>query len=455
VLGNGRISNFARMPNIEKNPILEFFRCPDWFADTVLNVRLGDDLVAALSLAYFEDPVWRDLTQDSLSSDRMEKIIGSLRKEHYEQAASEMTLAAIVAREAYYLIRPLLGVTVRRLLQRLALAGWKKRAFPRWPVDRTVDQIHEALLTAAMTQKCVQQVPFIWFWPDGHSACAMVTHDVETRTGLEFCSTLMDIDDSAGIKSSFQLVPEQRYTVSEEDLHRIRSRGFEVNVHDLNHDGHLFRDHATFCRRAGLINEYGKRFGANGFRSGALYRNQDWFDALEFAYEMSVPNVAHLDPQHGGCCTIFPYFVGHILEMPVTATQDYSLFHVLRTYSTDLWRRQIEEIVAHHGMFHVIAHPDYLLEQRARDTYKELLHHLAGLREKHAVWLAQPHEVNAWWRQRADMRLVWVRDHWSIVGDGSQRAIVAYFELNESRPSYHMQQSLLGTRAYFINSVSG
>ena len=60
-----------------------------------------------------------------------------------------------------------------------------------------------------------------------------------------------------------------------------------------------------------------------------MYREQQWFDAFEFSYDMSVPNVAHLEPQRGGCCTVMPYFVGDILELPLTTTQDYSLFHIL------------------------------------------------------------------------------------------------------------------------------
>src|SRR5580700_9910875 len=103
---------------------------------------------------------------------------------------------------------------------------------------------------------------------------------------------------------------------------------------------------AEFLRRAKHINLYGLKFGAEGFRSAVLYRNLDWYDALEFSYDMSVPNVAHLDPQQGGCCTVFPYFIGKVLELPVTATQDYSLFHILNDYSTSLWKRQISLIQA-------------------------------------------------------------------------------------------------------------
>ena len=30
----------------------------------------------------------------------------------------------------------------------------------------------------------------------------------------------------------------------------IRSRGFEFNIHDLNHDGRLYQERAEFLRRA-------------------------------------------------------------------------------------------------------------------------------------------------------------------------------------------------------------
>ncbi|MFL4245770.1 hypothetical protein, partial [Escherichia coli] len=82
-----------------------------------------------------------------------------------------------------------------------------------------------------------------------------------------------------------------------------------------------------FLERAKEINRYAREFQCGGFRSGAMYREQQWYDAFEFSYDMSVPNVAHLEPQRGGCCTVMPYFIGKILELPLTTIQDYSLFH--------------------------------------------------------------------------------------------------------------------------------
>src|ERR1700704_1194553 len=189
----------------------------------------------------------------------------------------------------------------------------------------------------------------------------------------------MDLDDSVGIKSAFQIVPEGRYPVPKALLDEIRSRGFEINVHDLNHSGRLFSNRKDFSRLAERINQYGREYGADGFRSGALYRNQAWFGGLDFSYDMSVPSVAHLDPQRGGCCTVMPFFIGNILELPVTTVQDYTLFHILNDYSLDVWKRQLDAITQQHGLASFIVHLDYVIEKRARTTYQRLLELLPSL----------------------------------------------------------------------------
>lgn len=291
-------------------------------------------------------------------------------------------------------------------------------------------------------------MPFIWFWPDGAQGCAMMTHDVETTTGRDFCGNLMDLNDTFRIKSAFNIVPESRYAVSPEFIRMIRNRGFEVNVHDLNHDGHLFDEREEFLRRAKRINAYAKQFGSSGFRSGVLYRNQDWFDALDFSYDMSVPNVAHLDPQEGGCCTVMPYFIGDILELPLTATQDYTLFHILDEYSLGLWEQQMRLILEANGLISFIIHPDYIIQKRAQDAYKDLLGTLTRLREEAGVWIALPGEVNRWWRARSKMEIFYEDGAWRIEGENSERAQVAYAVLdgNEDSVVLYRQPQYQGNR---------
>jgi hypothetical protein len=167
-----------------------------------------------------------------------------------------------------------------------------------------------------------------------------------------------------------------------------------------------------------------------------MYREQTWFDAFEFSYDMSVPTAAHLEPQRGGCCTVMPYFVGDILELPLTTVQDYSLFHILNDYSTTLWQEQIRLIRSHHGFISVITHPDYLVGERERAVYVELLRLLTELREREGVWMALPGEVNRWWRNRHQMTLVREGDGWRIEGPDSHRARVAYGTLENDRLVY-------------------
>jgi len=283
----------------------------------------------------------------------------------------------------------------------------------------------ERILALVLKSRGMTSVPFIWFWPNGAPSCAMMTHDVEDTAGRNFCNALMNLDDRFSFKSAFQIVPESRYETRNGFLDSFRERGFEINVHDLNHDGFLFRERAEFIRHAKEINQYVKEFRAEGFRSGAMYRNQDWYDAFEFSYDMSVPNVAHLEPQRGGCCTVMPYFIGNILELPLTTIQDYSLFHILGDYSVDLWKQQIDLIMQRNGLVSFITHPDYLIKKRAQSVYLDLLAHLARLRAENKLWITLPAEVNRWWRNRSQMSLVQDGDKWSIKGPDSDRARVA------------------------------
>jgi len=368
-------------------------------------------------------------------------VIANLRLEKYIAAGRNSRIDNdSLVRRLYYLIRPIMPVSVRKHLQRLALRGWDRIVFPNWPVDHTIDRLHELLLLASMEADGTTEIPFVWFWPDGHSSCASMTHDVETSAGRDFCDQLMDVNDSFGIKSAFQVVPEQRYEVPPAYLESIRKRGFEVNVHDLNHDGNLFSSRKRFLERVEKINRYGKEFQARGFRAAVLYRRLEWLDELDFEYDMSVPNVAHLDPQIGGCCTLMPYFIGDLVEIPTTMTQDYTLFHILGDYSTRLWIQQVSAITQSHGMANFIIHPDYVIESRARSVYEELLRYLAEQRTHHDLWIAKPGEINDWWRARAKMQVVREDNTWCVTGQGSERARVAYARIEDGKITYRVEK---------------
>ena len=446
-----------------KSAFLDHYRCPETFATFTLSgelsedsgyFRFGPDAIcfgqssSGFRAGHATDELYDALTDVALDGAMLQlpfspsEIVANLRYERYASASNRngKTLHGDSAlRKVYYLVRPLLTVSVRKHLQRIRLRDWNEIPFPSWPVDSTVERILEMLLILLLKAHAVDKIPFVWFWPNGFPSCAIMTHDVEALPGRDFCSHLMDLDDAHGIKSSFQIVPEGRYPVSKGFLNTIQSRGFEIDIHDLNHDGHLFSDRERYLRRAERINRYSREYGAAGFRSAALYRNLDWFEALDFSYDMSVPCVGHLEAQRGGCCSVMPFFIGKILELPVTTTQDYSLFHILNHYSIDLWKRQLALIMEKHGLASFIVHPDYILEHRARDTYKALLSYLSQLRSEGKIWIALPREVDHWWRERSQMRLSRRGNKWEIEGPGKERARVAYASLEEDCVVYHLE----------------
>jgi glycosyltransferase involved in cell wall biosynthesis len=445
---------------VTNSPLQEYFRCPASYENFTVKGELGKlpgffrfgagltcfgrlnssatSKSSRSDLSDVADQVEIHSGQISLPFD-LKEVVSALRMETYTgQMGDQETRFGThpLVRKLYYWTRPILPVPIRSALQGLKLRGKQSNPFPTWPVDRSVDQLFERMMIAAIRANGGSPIPFIWFWPEGKQAAFILTHDVEDTAGKAFCSSLMDIDDESGFKASFQIVPEDRYPVEPEFLQQIRSRNFEICVHDLNHDGSLYREYLEFKRRAKLINEYCKKFGARGFRSGVLYRNLGWYGEYDFEFDMSVPNVGHLDAQSGGCCTLMPYFIGKILELPVTLAQDYSLFYILHQCSIDVWKQQIRTIVDGHGLISVIIHPDYVVEPSKQQLFRQLLAYLREQCATRDVWAAMPSQLNSWWRKRHDMRLIYGSNGWKITGEGSDAARIAYACLAGDSLSY-------------------
>lgn len=370
------------------------------------------------------------------------EIIHNLQLERYR--AREPWIRKI-AKSTYYRVRPSLPRSIRERIQKFHLRGWRDLSFPAWPVDVTIENLCEDLLLLALRTGGVERIPFIWFWPEGCAGSVMMTHDVETASGRDACRDLMDIDDSYGIKASFNVVPQGPYSVSVDFLASIRDRGFEIGIQDLSHDGRLFDERGEFERRARLINRYANEYGAKGFRSAVLYRRPEWYDGLNFSYDSSIPNTARLDPQRGGCCTVMPYFIGDMVELPVTMTQDYTLFHLLSERSIALWKAQIRFILEKNGLINFIVHPDYVMHEGVKGLYVDLLIYLRELYATRKIWQALPSEIDSWCRARSKMQLIPDGDDWRIEGSGSERAVVAYAKCMNEKLIYELQPTL--TRA--------
>ena len=436
------------------------YRCPAGFLDFRLSGELSSDsgffqfgpattcygrfvknshqAQSSYPLSDMLSSVASDGTQIVLPFDPTE-VIDNLRLERYPSGQFGEYENAL--KRIYYRLRPLTNRALRKYIQRFRAANWQKKQFPQWPVDTTVENLCEQLLLLSLEANRIERIPFIWFWPEGARGCVSMTHDVETAAGRKFCEQLLNIDDSFGIKASFQIVPEERYPVTLEYQAHLHERGCEVCVQDLNHDGRLFDERDEFRRRAALINRYGREYGAKGFRSAVLYRKPEWYADLDFSYDMSIPNVAHLDPQRGGCCTVMPYFIGDVLELPLTTVQDYTLFHVLNEQSIDLWKIQVEAILSKNGLASFIVHPDYITEPETQAVYKNLLIMLSELRKQENLWFALPRDIDSWWRARSRMSVVRDGESWQVVGEGAERAVLAYAKAVDGKLVYELPET--------------
>lgn len=259
-------------------------------------------------------------------------------------------------------------------------------------------------------------------WPGGKKFAFVLTHDVESGAGLGKCQPLMQLEMELGFYSSFNFIPEGSYRVPAELREELTDGGFEVGIHDLKHDGHLFASHRGFKRRAERINGYARKWGASGFRSGFMLRNLDWLHDLDVQYDASTFDTDPFEPQPDGGHTIFPFWVprpngssanGHeatsasssragYVELPYTLPQDSTLFLVLRESTPEIWMRKLDWIAQHGGMVLLDVHPDYIsFDGSPRTTteypvalYREFLNYVKT-RYAGEYWHALPKEVAA------------------------------------------------------------
>ncbi len=221
----------------------------------------------------------------------------------------------------------------------------------------------------------------------------------------------MKIDQEMGFRAAFNFVPERDYSLSPELRQRFESNGFETGVHDLKHDGKLFKSETTFTKGAERINSYLKDWECKGFRAGAMHCNLDWIHLLNIEYDASTFDTDPFEPKGENRRTIFPSWVepnsrgDGFIELPYTLPQDFTLFVLMQEKNIDIWKKKLDWIVKHGGMALLITHPDYMdfgqgtgFEEYPVRYYQELLDYIRSEYEGQ-YWHALPREMAAFWKE--------------------------------------------------------
>jgi peptidoglycan/xylan/chitin deacetylase (PgdA/CDA1 family) len=302
----------------------------------------------------------------------------------------------------YYLLKPFIPRGVRMGARRAIAREQRERhesqgRFPRWPIEPLLVVRRERRLRERLQRSGQKRLPQIATWPGGHRFAWTLTHDVEGAAGLANVERLLDVERRHGLVSAWFLVAED-YPLDPGAIRTIREAGGEVGLHGLHHDGRLFQSRARFEAQLPSIHHYLRDWGADGFRSPSTHRNAAWMPELGAAYDSSFPDTHPFDAQPGGCCEILPYFLGDLVELPITLPQDHTLFELLREDDIGIWRRKSAWIAEHGGLVTALVHPDYALTPERLAHYDELLRFLRGLE---GGWHALPRDIAGWWRRRA------------------------------------------------------
>lgn len=301
-------------------------------------------------------------------------------------------------KKIYYLLKPALPRVLTRILRRGYLHIQKTGLEIQWPIDRRYVFFLWNVLTRILRGSPGQKLLVKSLWPDNQRFSFVLTHDVESQSGLEYVRKVADLEESLGFRSSFNFVPEA-YQVDKNLLDELRRRGFEIGIHGLKHDGKLFSSRNEFERRATKINHYLKDFGAVGFRAPLTHRNPEWMQALDIEYDLSFFDTDPFEPIPGGTMSIWPFFIGNFVELPYTLVQDYTLTTVLGETTPHLWLEKVSFVEKFHGMALVNTHPDYLKSKLTWDVYCKFL---SEMKMWDCYWNALPREVSRWWKSRVN-----------------------------------------------------
>ena len=298
-------------------------------------------------------------------------------------------------RNTYYRLKPAIPRRWQIHLRRCMIKARKAKALANWPI-----------MPAAANP------PAEWpGWPDGKQFAVVLTHDVESSFGQEQVKPLMELEIELGYRSAFNFVPE-RYPLDNGLRLVLGSKGFEVGVHGLYHDGLLYQSFDVFRQRAGQINRYLKEWEAVGFRSPAMHHNLEWIHLLNIEYDMSTFDTDPFEPQGDGVGTIFPFWVQNpqqlsgYVELPYTLPQDFTLFILMQETAIRIWKRKLDWVARNGGMVLLNTHPDYMYFSQQSPTFDQFpVQHYADLlnyirtRYSGQYWAALPREVATYVRQ--------------------------------------------------------
>ncbi len=309
----------------------------------------------------------------------------------------------MLRRRIYYSLKPFVPWGIRMGIRRHFALRKRMRTQHLWPINESS-----------------RMRPKKWIgWPEGKQFAFILSHDVEGRKGLAQVEKLAKVEMELGFRSSFNFIPEGEYKVPSHLIEWLKKNNFEVGVHDLRHDGKLFGSREHFNKSAKRINEYLKKWEAEGYRSGFMLHNLEWFHELNILYDASTFDSDPFEPQPDPANTIFPFWVPNpkgenhdtssgnnnssaqgYVELPYTLAQDSTIFLLFKEDNNYIWEHKTDWLAKNGGMVFLNLHPDYVnfTEKKTRQNefsisrYKDFLNYIKN-HYKDKFWHCLPRDV--------------------------------------------------------------
>lgn len=226
-------------------------------------------------------------------------------------------------------------------------------------------------------------------WEGRRYAC-LITHDVDTREGLQRALALKRVEERYDIPSAWFL-STKRYKLESEVISQLANYG-EVGAHGTKHDGKLIRlskeEIVDRLSEAKQILETTVGQDVVGFRAPLLQHNRRIIQAVEeagYSYDTSIPTWEPMHPTTMGpygIGTVYPFDINEIIEIPISVPQDHQMLHIFRISAIETIERWLEmkkTIRDLGGIFNILVHPDYeLANQEGLNAYEKLLNIIYG-----------------------------------------------------------------------------
>ncbi len=212
----------------------------------------------------------------------------------------------------------------------------------------------------------------------------MITHDIDSKKGLESAAKIKSVDDNLNVRSTWFL-PSDEYPIGG-DLAKDLANNATIGSHDTKHDGTLIRvqqeeELVNRLRESRLKLEGIFAKEVRSFRSPLLQFSRRIMTALGkagYQFDFSVPcwEPAHPQTLGGfGVESVQTFEMGGVNEIPLTLYQDHQVLHVLglnTKQAVKLWLEQAALVRSLNGDVVLLIHPDYAFSRDLK-AYRALL----------------------------------------------------------------------------------